>query len=233
MKDNQQPKPKSPVYTVYRLTNTITGLSYIGLTTVGLHGRWLSHLNRVREGKRKSRIYRALTDYGPPAFEREQLAQTLSKVEGERLEAFYIKKFDTYLNGYNSNWGGSGFAEFPDEIKRKISAAQKGKIIPPETREKMAAAKRGDKSLALRFGDRRKHYLIRFPDGSEHVIFGLKDFCKVHKLTQCKLSANGRTKGYVILRRLIDYSERKYGQAAGNGGSPNALQGKDIVSSRQ
>jgi group I intron endonuclease len=234
MKDNQHPSSKSLVYTVYKLTNTVTGKSYIGLTTVGLQERWIAHQSRARLGVRKSRIYVALAKFGTGAFRREVLAETVDREEGERLEAHFIGIHDTYRNGYNSNLGGTGFFEFPEEIRRKISEAQKGKIISAESRARMSLAKLGDKRCADHFGDftakgsgnpKAKSFLIQFPDGSENIITGLREFCRQHKLTQCKLSSKGRTKGYVILKRFNDHPAREYGQAAGKGEAPPALQG--------
>lgn len=225
MTDNQQPRSKSPVYTVYKLTNTITGKSYIGLTTVGLQERWIAHLSRARLGVRRSRIYVALAKFGAGAFRREVLAETANCQEGEKLEAHFIGIHDTYRNGYNSNLGGAGFLEFPEEIRRKISEAQKGKIISPEARAKMSLAKMGDKRCATNFGGftakgggnpKAKSFLIQFPDGSEHIVTGIREFCRQHNIAQCKLSSKGRTKGYVILKRFIDYPEREYAQAGGS-----------------
>lgn len=218
------------MYIVYKLTNRVTKMSYIGMTSRSLGARWHEHLKRCREGARpENRLYAALAEYGSQAFDHEVLDRISSREEAEKLEAEYIAKFDTYENGYNCNLGGSGFLVFPEHIKRKISEAQKGKIISPESRERMSQAKIGDSRCAAHFGDftkkgsenpRAKSYLLQFPDGSQHVIKGLHDFCKRNYLHEAHLRSRGKSKGYVLLKRFNDHPEREYAQAGGNGGRP-------------
>ncbi|MFO0006593.1 MAG: NUMOD3 domain-containing DNA-binding protein, partial [bacterium] len=47
-------------------------------------------------------------------------------------EIFYIDKYDTYINGYNSTFGGEGVRGFivSNDIKEKISNSLKGKNHP-------------------------------------------------------------------------------------------------------
>lgn len=219
------------MFVVYKLTNRINGKSYIGVTSRNLNDRWFEHLKRARDGNRPgNRLYAALAEFGPQAFDREVLDRSSSKEEAEKLEAHYIVKFGTYENGYNSNLGGAGFLEFPEHIKRKISAAQKGKIISPESRAKMSAAKLGDPRCAAKLGaytqkgagsPLAKSYLLQFPDGTQHVVTGLNDFCKRNNLHYAHLrGSRGKSKGYVLLKRFNDHPEREYAQAGGNGGRP-------------
>ena len=222
------------MFIVYRIANRINGKCYIGISSRALNVRWSEHLERHRQGVRKgNRLYAALSKYGPEAFDREVIATAETEAEIRRLETVYIVKFNSYHKGYNCNLGGNGFLEFPEHIKRKISEAQKGKVISPEAREKMSRAKMGDKSCAANFGahtqkgkanPRAGRYLIKFPDGSEHQISGILEFCRQHNIAYCKLSSRGKTKGYVLLKRFNDYPEREYTQAGGNGGSPVAVQ---------
>lgn len=219
------------MFIVYKLTNRITGKSYIGLSSRGLNDRWSEHQKRAREGKRReNRLYAALTEYGPQAFDQEVLETVSSKEAAEMLETQYIVKFDTYNNGYNCNLGGAGFLKFPEHIKKKISKSQKGKIISPEVRAKMSEAKRGDARCASHLGDYvqkgaanplAKSYLIQFPDGTQHVVKGLNDFCKRNNLHYAHMrGARKKSKGYVLLKRFNDQSESSYTQAGGNGGLP-------------
>jgi len=214
---------------VYKITNTINGKCYVGMSRQTLNQRWSNHLQNYRSSKRGSRLYAALSKYGPDAFTREIIAYASSEDELRSLETSYIIQFDSYNNGYNCNLGGAGFLVFPEHIKRKISEAQKGKIIPAESRQRMSLAKQGDSRCADHFGahtskgnanPRARAFLIRFPDDSEHTIVGLREFCRQHKIAHCKLSSRGKTKGYALLKRFNDYPEREYAQAGGNGGSP-------------
>jgi hypothetical protein len=105
---------------------------------------------------------------------------------------------------------------FPEHIRKKIGLAQKGKIISKATRLKMSQAKLGKPECAANFGEHTNKgsqnpkawtYLIRFPDGSEHMITGIRNFCREKGIQHPKLSAKGRTKGYSILRRFNDHPE--------------------------
>jgi len=205
------------MFIVYKLTNNAIGKSYIGISGRDLDLRWSEHLSRMRSGKRDSRLHVALAKYGPDFFRREVIDSADSEEAVRALETKYIEKYDTYRRGYNCNLGGCGFLDFPDEIKRKMSAAQKGKIIPIETREKMSRAKLGKSSCAINFGShtergsanpRASLYVIRFPDGTEHTVVGIREFCRRNCLSYCKLSSRGFTKGYVVLKRFNGHSRK-------------------------
>lgn len=201
------------MFLVYKLTNTINGKSYIGITSRSVSARWNEHCERARQGVRNSRIYAAIRKYGHRSFKREALAYATSEDEVRKLETHYIHKFDTYENGYNSNLGGNGHLKFPEHICRKISEAQKGKIISVETRAKMSRAKLGDSRCAKHFGahtkkgagnPRARRYLFRFPDGSEQIVIGLRAFCRKRRLHLAHINMRGHSKGYRLLKRLND-----------------------------
>lgn len=200
-------------FVVYKLTNKINGKAYIGITSRYESDRWAEHKKRAKEGVRNSRLYAAIRKYGPDAFSREVIATASSEDELRELERRYIQEFNTYEAGYNSNLGGHGFLEFPEHIRIKIGQAQKGKVISPETRKRMSAAKIGDSRCADHFGNhtqkgdlnpRSRSFRIQLPDGSEHVVKGLRAFCREHKLVQCHLYSRGHTKGFRLLERLND-----------------------------
>lgn len=204
---------KSSSFIVYKLTNTVNGKSYIGISNRAVNVRWFEHTGRAREGQRKSRLYDAIRKYGPEAFTREVIATSDSEDGVRELEKVFIQKFDTYENGYNSNLGGHGFLHFPEHIKRKIGDAQKGKYIPPETRAKMAAAKRGRKEFANHFGayvgkgadsPLSRRFRLLTPAGEEIVVTGLRKFCRDNGLHDAHLKARGHSKGYKLLERLND-----------------------------
>ena len=201
------------MFVVYKITNLTNGKAYIGISSRPASVRWSEHKVRTRQGVRNSRLYSAIRKYGPEAFSVETLTTTASETEVRELETQYIKQFDTYENGYNSNLGGHGFLVFPDEIRKKIGLAQVGKVISVETRQKMSKAKRGKKECADHLGQhtskgsanpRSKSYLMRFPDGSEQVITGMREFCRLNGLAQDKFFTRGKTKGFVLLRTLND-----------------------------
>lgn len=200
-------------FLVYKLTNTINGKAYIGITARSEPERWSEHKVRAKQGVRNSRLYDAIRKYGPDAFNREVIATASTEDELRELEKRYIQEFNTYDAGYNSNIGGHGFLEFPEHIRIKIGKAQKGKIISPESRKKMSAAKLGDSRCAIHFGEhtqkgglnpRSKSFRIQLPDGSEQVVRGLRAFCREKEIYLSHMYIRGKSKGFVLLERLND-----------------------------
>lgn len=209
----QSATKSNKTFLVYKLTNTINGKSYIGISSRHESFRWSEHKVRARQGVRNSRLYDAIRKYGPDAFSREVIARASTEDELRELERRYIREFDTYEAGYNSNLGGYGHLHFPEHIKIKIGLAQKGKVNSPETRKKMSLAKLGDSRCAKQFGEhtqkgdlnpRSRSFRFRFPDGSEQVIKGLRAFCRENSLHLAHVNARGHSKGFVLLERLND-----------------------------
>lgn len=76
-----------------------------------------------------------------------QTKKELKKRLKER-ETHYIAKFDSFYHGFNSNKGGSGLSgvkgkDYPNNWRRKVGAASKGRKMPREAVERMAAKHRG------------------------------------------------------------------------------------------
>ena len=70
------------------------------------------------------------------------------------LETYYISKYDSYKNGYNSTTGGDGARgqKISEETKEKLRISMKGENNPfygrhhtEETKKKMSISKRGNK----------------------------------------------------------------------------------------
>ena len=94
---------------VYKVINTITGMSYVGQTVQTLRERWVEHISHARTGATQSYIARAIRKYGPEAFVVEALNVCLSHESLDSVETFYIKYFNTKVpNGYNLADGGGG-----------------------------------------------------------------------------------------------------------------------------
>ena len=90
---------------IYKITNLINQHSYIGLSTQ-LEKRWKYHLdpyNQERESYKT--LYKAFKKYGVENFSFEILEECSVEELGSK-EKFYIKKYDTYYNGYNMTSGG-------------------------------------------------------------------------------------------------------------------------------
>ena len=134
---------------IYCYTNKINGKKYIGQTINTLV------IRAKADGSGYSAKYKfgkAIAKYGWDNFECEILETVETETDSLKeqlntLERFYISKFDTYKNGYNSTPGGSGKGKFVSaETRERIRQAQFNR--PPaseETRRKISAAQKGKK----------------------------------------------------------------------------------------
>lgn len=209
----QSAAKSSTTYLVYKLTNTVNGKVYIGITSRTLAARWKEHVERARQGSRNSRIHVAMRKYGNEAFTREVIAVASSDAEVRQMERDQIQAHNSFERGYNANLGGHGLLEYSAEIRAKIGAAQKGKVISVESRQKMSAAKLGQSVCAENFGDhtkkgaenpRARRFKFRLPDGTELVVTGMRAFCRDNGLHIAHINGRGHSKGHVLLERFND-----------------------------
>lgn len=138
---------------IYKITNKINGMIYIGQTVQPLKDRWGDHIRMDKQPD--SYLSRALVKYGREAFSIEQI-DSATTLEGLNvLEVYYITKFDCLSpKGYNLLEGGDNRRCHP-ETKKKISDKLKGRPIKnrwdkgflgthsEETKEKISNALKG------------------------------------------------------------------------------------------
>ena len=91
---------------IYKITNSINGKVYIGLTTVTLEARWRGHIRDSRVCDRH--LYRSMRKYGLENFIIEEIDNTDDFKKLGELERYYIKAFDSRNpdKGYNITGGG-------------------------------------------------------------------------------------------------------------------------------
>ena len=118
---------------IYKITNIINGKYYIG-QSIYLKKRLKRHLS-YKSHKDNLALYKAFDKYGIDKFTIEIL-ETIDtekcnidiKSELDRLEIFYIKKYNSYISGYNQTIGGdagiTGY-KFTEEQRKKVSEHQK------------------------------------------------------------------------------------------------------------
>lgn len=90
---------------IYKITNLINGHSYIGLST-NIEKRWSYHKTQYNWEREKNKsLYQAFIKYGIDNFKFEVLEECSVEQLSEK-EIYYINKYDTFKNGYNSTTGG-------------------------------------------------------------------------------------------------------------------------------
>lgn len=138
-------------FNIYKITNRLTGKSYIGVTTYTVKYRWESHVRTTRKTARKSKtaITEAIIKYGPEAFEVAHLASSKSVDDMLEVERALISQENTLApNGYNLTDGGEKSKAITDDVRRKLSIAATG-------------VKHSTEALARRSASLKKHWQIR------------------------------------------------------------------------
>lgn len=88
---------------IYKHTNIINGLSYIGLTKRTMEERWNEHVKSAKQ--QMTDFQKAITEYGGSNFTSEVLEYCSSTEELCARERFWIKHFNTVNCGYNMKIG--------------------------------------------------------------------------------------------------------------------------------
>lgn len=94
--------------TIYIIKNTINDNVYIGQTTLPVNERFKAHIKRSTILTKHYKLYNAMRKYGRDKFYYEILEENIPINELDRKEIFYIEKYDSFNNGYNSTKGGDG-----------------------------------------------------------------------------------------------------------------------------
>jgi len=121
------------MYNVYLITFKTSQKQYVGFTSMGVMNRVHKHYLNSVSGI-DNHFYRAMRMYGIKDILVETIYETDNKEEALGKEIYFIDKFDTFKNGYNSSRGGiGGFSVPEDKIelwKSKLSKKVKGANNP-------------------------------------------------------------------------------------------------------
>ena len=102
---------------IYKIEDQIYHKIYIGQTTQGVKTRYLQHLERAKNPKDVTKLHCAMRTLGPENFWCETIEECPEAQLDER-EKFWIKHYDSYVNGYNMTSGGNGGSIYIiDDIK--------------------------------------------------------------------------------------------------------------------
>lgn len=98
---------KKKIGQVYIIKNNVNNKVYIGLTTATIELRFRKHLYNALSSYKGGKLYVAMRKYGKHNFKIECLKTCFSYGELAEQERLFIKKYDSYKNGYNSKPGGT------------------------------------------------------------------------------------------------------------------------------
>lgn len=93
---------------IYSIINNITKQRYVGQTT-NYYRRKKEHLSKLKENKHPNpKLQNAWNKYGEENFVFEKECFDISKKELDDKEKEYIKRYNSFVNGYNLTEGGTG-----------------------------------------------------------------------------------------------------------------------------
>ena len=112
---------------IYKITNKINGMIYIGQTINNLDKRWKAHC-RFGKNNTTSYVSNAIQKYGINAFCVEEIGSYSNLEDLNNAEEYFIDWFNCLVpNGYNIRLGGN-YSTFSLETRQKMSKAKLGKI---------------------------------------------------------------------------------------------------------
>ena len=126
---------------IYKITNTVNGKGYVGITILpDAIRRYQNHMSAIRNGKGCPLLQKAVKKYGEDAFKFEVLIICFDD-DVYKYEQEYITKYNTLSpNGYNILEGGYNICTFlgrhhSEETKKILSEKSKEYNNRPEVKE--------------------------------------------------------------------------------------------------
>jgi len=189
---------------VYKISNMKNLRVYIGITTQKLLIRWAQH-KRVSAGNKKLRsLHFDIKKYGKENFTIEAIETCSSRKVLNSREKFWIKKLDSFNNGYNLTTGGGRNFKMSEDTKRKISIAKKGKMSKEQRASIKKATKNNKNFLGYKHTDTTKKEMSKNRKGRNNSMFGKEhtDITKkkISKSKVGKLNPKFRGKGHPLFR---------------------------------
>lgn len=113
---------KDRIVDIYIITNLINGKQYVGQTVSGYKERFRQHCLYANgcytNGEYVQVVDMAIKKYGIKNFKVDIIEQVPYRLRNEK-EKFYIKKYNTFNEGYNRTIGGDFNPMFDDTVRKK------------------------------------------------------------------------------------------------------------------
>lgn len=91
---------------IYKITNKVNGMVYIGQTKRSLQARWRQHKYNLDDKYSYSRLKAAIKEHGAENFTVEQIDCADTKAEADAKEKYWISFYRSTEYGYNHAPGG-------------------------------------------------------------------------------------------------------------------------------
>lgn len=169
---------------IYKITNNLNGKAYIGQTIQSMEHRKCEHIYRMlNQPERKHKLYMALRKYGIENFTWDVIESCQNAEELNTREKYFIGLFNTYNRGYNMTEGGNSIGE---ETKEKLRQIMKNRVVTwgkkaGETKKRNGSMRGKNHPNYGHYGEnasRHGSYIITEPDGTEHLVIGLRHWVR-------------------------------------------------------
>lgn len=187
--------------TIYKATCVVNNKSYIGIDSYWPH-RKSDHKRNALIYQQKFIFYNAIRKYGWDNFSWEVLFQCSDEQYNYALsvmEPHFIAEYTTLApNGYNMTLGGDGVRGYKmsDDRKAQISEQMKKQQRTEESNNKRSATLTGIKRKPFTkehksklIATKVKSFVVTFPNGDQHTITNLRNFCRENNLDPGTMSA--------------------------------------------
>lgn len=115
---------------IYIIKNNVNNKVYIGATVQSLRVRFLQHCKKTAAIQQKCVFHTEIQKIGKTHFWIELLEDNVPKEKLFEREIFFIKKFNSFYNGYNQTKGGNeGFLNTQVAVNLIVNEYKKGKTI--------------------------------------------------------------------------------------------------------
>lgn len=186
---------------VYKISNSINNKVYIGITSYSIEQRYKWHVRDCKKGVEK-KLYRAMIKHGIENFKIE-LLETVDDSIIDKREEFYIKKYDSFNNGYNASPVSRGIKHHTNKTKELLSKKAKGRKQSKDTLEK--------KSIAMRNFWKDNAELKRQYAQRAYTNFGSRDYTQTKEFRE-----NARQRMLGTKRSLETIEKLRLGKKSGN-----------------
>jgi group I intron endonuclease len=192
-------------FSIYRITNLVNQMVYIGFTSQTPTRRWDTHRSISRNPNHPNymHVHAAMTKYGSENFAFDVIYQSKDGVHTHKvMESLFIAEYDSFKTGYNLSAGGEGNPgrKHTDETKRRLAEMKSGTTQTTETKERISQSKKGKPNASAKTAA-IKEWIVTDPNGTELCISNLNQFCKDNGLntgamSQVALGHREHHKGY-------------------------------------
>lgn len=131
---------------IYKATNKVNGMIYIGQTSQTMKKRKNIHKYESKHSKRH--FCRAINKYGMEGFTWDIIFNCFDKKEMDEMEKFFIANYKATNYLYNLTDGGEGLLgyKYTEEQKNKLSKTMTGKNRSEEHCRNISKSKKGSKN---------------------------------------------------------------------------------------